>query len=58
MWCSDYTRIRAHHSYADALAFVRDTTAVTDEERALLLAGTARSVTRWQPELASTTWVT
>jgi predicted TIM-barrel fold metal-dependent hydrolase len=47
IWASDYQRVK-DHTYAEALAFVRDTDELTDEEKEWILGKAARRVLRWE----------
>jgi L-fuconolactonase len=50
IWASDYQRVK-DHTYAEALAFVRDTAELSDSEKEWILSGSARRILRWEPAL-------
>ncbi len=47
MWASDITQEQSDASWSDLLAFVRDNPALSPADKQRVLAGTARSVFRW-----------
>ena len=47
MWGSDYTVSRDHHTYAEALFYLRDTDRLSESEKESLFGGTIRRVLRW-----------
>lgn len=52
MWASDHTRIRSHHSYAEALWFLRESSALSETEKALVLGGSLRRYLAWEERRA------
>jgi len=54
MWASDFTAISAGHRWADELFAVRESAQLSQQEKELLLAGTARRIFNWpRPEKLS-----
>lgn len=49
MWAGDFTVVRPHYSWAEALFYLRDTPDLTAHEKASLLGGTVRRLTSWPP---------
>jgi len=49
MWGTDWTRALAHCSYHEAVAAFRDSSRLTDGERAELMGGTVRRIFGWSP---------
>jgi predicted TIM-barrel fold metal-dependent hydrolase len=47
MWGSDYTVTRDHHSYAEALFYLRHTDRLSESDKESLLGGTLRQLLRW-----------
>jgi hypothetical protein len=60
MWGSDFTRLRCARGtnrrapraervglYSDCVAFLRDTTEISESDKALIFAGTARRLLDW-----------
>jgi predicted TIM-barrel fold metal-dependent hydrolase len=51
MWASDHTQSKPHHSWAQALYYVLDSDALSDDEKAWILGRSARTMLRWpQPD--------
>jgi L-fuconolactonase len=48
LWASDITQERSGASWSDLLGFIRDNTALSRAQKEWVLAGTARSVFRWE----------
>jgi L-fuconolactonase len=51
MWASDYQRV-TNHTYAEALAFVCDTSELSESDKEWILGKTAREILRWEVETA------
>ena len=49
MWASDYTMIRRHASWGEALFSIRDCPSLSEHEKTWLLGRTARRVLNWPP---------
>ena len=47
MWASDHTQSKAHHSWAEALYYLRDSTALSAEEKEWILGRSARTILNW-----------
>jgi predicted TIM-barrel fold metal-dependent hydrolase len=47
MWGSDYTVTRDHHTYAEALFYLRHTDRLSESDKESLLGGTLRQLLRW-----------
>jgi L-fuconolactonase len=47
MWGSDYTVTRHHHTYAEALFYVRDTDLLSDSDKGQVLGATLRRILQW-----------
>jgi predicted TIM-barrel fold metal-dependent hydrolase len=47
MWGSDYTVTRHHHTYAEALFYVRDTDLLSDRDKGQVLGATLRRILQW-----------
>jgi L-fuconolactonase len=47
MWGSDYTVTRHHHTYAEALFYVRDTDLLSDSDKGRVLGATLRRILQW-----------
>ncbi len=47
MWGSDYTMTRDHHTYAEALFCLRDTTRLSESDKESIFGGTLRQLLRW-----------
>ncbi|HEU0169731.1 MAG TPA: amidohydrolase family protein [Chloroflexota bacterium] len=47
MWASDHTQSRVHHSWAEALFYIRDSALFNDLEKEWLLGRTVRSLLGW-----------
>ena len=50
MWGSDYTVTRHHHTYAEALFYVRDSGLLSDRDKAQVLGATLRRILQWPPK--------
>jgi predicted TIM-barrel fold metal-dependent hydrolase len=60
MWGSDFTRLRwipvvgglaprdQWHYYSDSVNYLRDTTELSQDDKAMIFSGTIRRVLRWQ----------
>ena len=49
MWGSDFTRVADLHSYRDAVDYMRDTTELSGDEKAMIMAGSLLRLFRWNP---------
>ncbi|HEX8969421.1 MAG TPA: hypothetical protein VF937_16180, partial [Chloroflexota bacterium] len=47
MWASDHTQSKIHHSWAQALYYVLDADALTDDEKEWILGRSIRAILRW-----------
>jgi predicted TIM-barrel fold metal-dependent hydrolase len=47
MWGSDYTVTRDHHSYAEAIFYLRDSDRISDSDKESIFGGTLRKLLRW-----------
>ena len=47
MWASDYTITRRRQSWAEALFYLRDSAALSDDDKAWILGRTARTLLNW-----------
>ena len=47
MWASDHTQSKAHHSWAQALYYLLDSDALSDDEKAWILGRSVRTILRW-----------
>ena len=47
MWASDYTQVRHHHSWAQALHHMLEWHILSERETEWIFGGTIRSVLRW-----------
>jgi L-fuconolactonase len=47
MWASDYTMTRHRATWAETLFSIRDSTALSEDEKAWILGGTARHILKW-----------
>jgi L-fuconolactonase len=47
MWASDHTQSKSHHSWAEALFYLRDSPHLTDTEKEWLLGRSVRTILRW-----------
>ena len=47
MWGSDYTVTRHHHTYAEALFYVRSTDLLSDRDKGQVLGATLRRILQW-----------
>jgi predicted TIM-barrel fold metal-dependent hydrolase len=47
MWASDYTMTRHRASWAETLFGIRDSSSLTEDEKTLILGGTARRILKW-----------
>jgi len=47
MWASDHTQSKTHHSWAEALYYLRDSTALSAEEKEWILGRSARTILNW-----------
>jgi L-fuconolactonase len=50
MWASDHTQSKAHHSWAEALYYLRDSDQLSQDEKTWILGRSVRSILHW-PEL-------
>jgi len=48
MWASDHTVSKPHHTWAEALFYLRDSDALSDEEKEWLLGRSARTILNWR----------
>jgi L-fuconolactonase len=53
MWASDYTMTRHRATWAETLFSIRDSTALSEDEKAWILGGTARQILKWPAPQAS-----
>ncbi|GAA4004509.1 hypothetical protein GCM10022631_14380 [Deinococcus rubellus] len=47
MWGSDTTQTRGHHSWAEALYYIRDTDQLSEDDKRWILGGSLRKVLNW-----------
>jgi len=47
MWASDHTQSKTHHSWAEALYYVRDSDALSDDEKEWILGRSVRTILDW-----------
>jgi predicted TIM-barrel fold metal-dependent hydrolase len=47
MWASDHTQSKTHHSWAEALFYLRDSDQLSETEKEWILGRTARTILRW-----------
>lgn len=47
MWGSDHTQSRDHHSWAESLYYIRDTTELSPEEKGWILGRSLRAILQW-----------
>jgi predicted TIM-barrel fold metal-dependent hydrolase len=47
MWASDHTQSKAHHSWAEALYYLRDSDQLSETEKEWILGRTVRTILRW-----------
>ncbi|WAC91516.1 amidohydrolase family protein [Mycobacterium sp. Aquia_213] len=53
MWASDYTMTRHRATWAETLFNIRDSTSLSEDEKAWVLGGTARQILKWPAPQAS-----
>jgi predicted TIM-barrel fold metal-dependent hydrolase len=47
MWASDHTQSKTHHSWAEALFYLRDSDQLSETEKEWILGRTVRTILRW-----------
>jgi predicted TIM-barrel fold metal-dependent hydrolase len=47
MWASDHTQSKPHHSWAEAIYYLRDSTALSADEKEWILGRSARTILGW-----------
>jgi predicted TIM-barrel fold metal-dependent hydrolase len=50
MWGSDFTRVADLHSYGQAIDYIRDTSELSTDEKAMILGGSLLRQFRWNPD--------
>lgn len=53
MWGSDHTQSRDHHSWAESLYYIRDSTELSAEEKGWILGRSLRTILQWPAPAAS-----